>query len=313
VPEGGLRFDVKVDSNGYLWWYVDGLSDDGQRSVSVIAFVGSVFSPYYAWARRRGSAEPANFCALNVALYERGRHRWSMTERPAHRMARDRSSITIGRSSVRWTGERLEILVDEVCAPLPSRLRGVIRLTPARLFDRPLPLHPDGTQYWTPFAPLSRIEVDFSHPRVHWAGTGYFDSNQGSAPLEDVFANWNWSRAATAAEAMVLYDAQPRGHSPQALALRFTPAGGMEDLEALPLVELPGTSWGIARRTRADARTQPEVVKALENAPFYSRTLLQTSLRGRRLPAIHESLDLDRFRARWVQCLLPFRMPRVPF
>jgi carotenoid 1,2-hydratase len=28
-------------------------------------------------------------------------------------------------------------------------------------------------------------------------------------------------------------------------------------------------------------------------------------------PAIHESLDLNRFRARWVQCLLPFRMPRA--
>ena len=28
--------------------------------------------------------------------------------------------------------------------------------------------------------------------------------------------------------------------------------------------------------------------------------------------AVHESLDLDRFSRRWVQCLLPFRMPRFP-
>jgi len=27
---------------------------------------------------------------------------------------------------------------------------------------------------------------------------------------------------------------------------------------------------------------------------------------------MHESLDLDRFRSRWVQSLLPFRMPRRP-
>jgi hypothetical protein len=27
---------------------------------------------------------------------------------------------------------------------------------------------------------------------------------------------------------------------------------------------------------------------------------------------VHESLDLDRFRRPWVQCLLPFRMPRWP-
>jgi carotenoid 1,2-hydratase len=48
----------------------------------------------------------------------------------------------------------------------------------------------------------------------------------------------------------------------------------------------------------------------LEDAPFYSRSLLATHLAGSPGPAIHESLDLDRFRSRWVQCLLPFRMPR---
>jgi carotenoid 1,2-hydratase len=52
------------------------------------------------------------------------------------------------------------------------------------------------------------------------------------------------------------------------------------------------------------------IVRTLEDAPFYSRSLLDTRLLGSSAPAIHESLDLDRFRARWVQCLLPFRMPR---
>jgi carotenoid 1,2-hydratase len=55
------------------------------------------------------------------------------------------------------------------------------------------------------------------------------------------------------------------------------------------------------------------IVKTLENAPFYSRTLLDACLLGERRPAIHESLDLNRFRSRWVQCLLPFRMPRIAF
>ncbi len=35
------------------WWYVDALSDDGRHGLTLIAFIGSVFSPYYAWARRR--------------------------------------------------------------------------------------------------------------------------------------------------------------------------------------------------------------------------------------------------------------------
>ncbi|NBO88372.1 MAG: carotenoid 1,2-hydratase, partial [Betaproteobacteria bacterium] len=34
-----------VPSGGYLWWYVDAMSDDGQFGLTLIAFVGSVFSP----------------------------------------------------------------------------------------------------------------------------------------------------------------------------------------------------------------------------------------------------------------------------
>jgi len=34
-------------------------------------------------------------------------------------------------------------------------------------------------------------------------------------------------------------------------------------------------------------------------------------LLGESVTAMHESLSLDRFRARWVQMLLPFRMPRA--
>ncbi|MEP6836808.1 MAG: carotenoid 1,2-hydratase, partial [Bradyrhizobium sp.] len=61
-----------VSPNGYAWWYVDALSDDGQYGITVIAFIGSVFSPYYAFARRKGPADPLNHCAINVAIYRKG-------------------------------------------------------------------------------------------------------------------------------------------------------------------------------------------------------------------------------------------------
>ena len=53
-----LRFDAPVPHGGYAWWYVDALSDDGRHGITIIAFIGSVFSPYYAWAppaRRRAT------------------------------------------------------------------------------------------------------------------------------------------------------------------------------------------------------------------------------------------------------------------
>jgi carotenoid 1,2-hydratase len=38
--------------------------------------------------------------------------------------------------------------------------------------------------------------------------------------------------------------------------------------------------------------------------------VLSQRLLGEDVIAVHESLSLDRFRSRWVQALLPFRMPR---
>ncbi|MEO0034874.1 MAG: hydroxyneurosporene dehydrogenase CrtC, partial [Pseudomonadota bacterium] len=49
---GGPRFDLPVPASGYAWWYIDAISDDGRHALTLIFFLGSVFSPYYAWARR---------------------------------------------------------------------------------------------------------------------------------------------------------------------------------------------------------------------------------------------------------------------
>ena len=102
--DGGPRFDQVVPPSGYLWWYVDAISDDGEYGLSIIAFVGSVFSPYYALARSRtgGLADPENHCALNVALYGKGGKRWTMTERGRTHTTRNAQHFQIGPSSLHW-------------------------------------------------------------------------------------------------------------------------------------------------------------------------------------------------------------------
>jgi len=132
----GLRFDRDVPPGGYAWWYVDALSDDGAFGLTLIAFLGSVFSPYYAWARRRGAANPLEHCALNVALYGPRGGRWAMTERGMSQTSRSASRLSIGPSAMRWSGDSLIVRVEERCAPLPRRLKGEIRLHPASLTDR---------------------------------------------------------------------------------------------------------------------------------------------------------------------------------
>ena len=64
----GFGFDRAVPAGGYAWWYVDAVSDDGEHALTLIAFIGSVFSPYYARALRRGPAAAENHVSMNVAF-----------------------------------------------------------------------------------------------------------------------------------------------------------------------------------------------------------------------------------------------------
>jgi carotenoid 1,2-hydratase len=48
----------------------------------------------------------------------------------------------------------------------------------------------------------------------------------------------------------------------------------------------------------------------LEDTPFYARSLIETTLGGTKVAAVHESLSLDRVANPCVRLMLPFRMPR---
>ena len=55
----------------------------------------------------------------------------------------------------------------------------------------------------------------------------------------------------------------------------------------------------------------PHVLKTLEDAPFYARSVISARLLDEPVTLMHESLSLDRFRKPIVQAMLPFRMPRT--
>ena len=266
-----------------------------------------MFSPFYAWGRRRGVGDPQQYCALNVALYGRPK-RWAMTERGRSALYRDRTQLRIGPSLVRWDGDCLVIDIEEVTAPLPSRLRGQVRVHPGALTGRVFTLDGAGRHRWSPIAPVSRVEVAMTSPGLSWSGPGYLDSNWGERPLEADFVHWDWCRAPMPDGAAILYNATRREGGEQSLALRVGKNGEVSDFTPPPRVELPATFWRVPRNTRADAAVT--VRQTLEDAPFYSRSVIDTHLLGQRVTAMHESLSMDRFTAPWVQAMLPFRIPR---
>lgn len=272
--------------------------------------LGNVFSPYYAAARRRGTADPQQHCALNVSLYGITGKRWAMTERGRSALQRSATVLQIGPSALHWDGESLLIEIDELGVPVPRRIRGRIRLTPQRVFASHWDLDAGGLHRWRPLAPQARLDVDLVQPQLNWQGHGYLDANDGDEPLESRFRKWNWSRGSDADSTVVFYDVSGRDGAHRGLALRFGDGPTPLTIVAPSQVALKPTLWGIERQTRSDPPAAARLVKTLEDGPFYSRSLVATELKGRPMTAMHESLSLDRFAARWVQMLLPFRMPR---
>jgi carotenoid 1,2-hydratase len=274
-----------------------------------------VFSPYYAWSRRFGSdtvgADPLRHCAINVALYGHRSRRWALTERGRDAVSRDVNRLSIGPSSLLWDGTTLTARIDEVTAPLPSRIRGVVRLHPSAVEHRVATLDNAGRHRWQPIAPCARIEVDLDRPALQWSGPAYCDTNAGDAPLEADFIRWDWCRSHSASGTTVLYDITGRDGARLALAMRYDAVGGVTDFDPPPQQMLPRTGWRVARGVRGDTAQAARVVATLQDTPFYARSLVATQLLGTPMVGMHESLDLERFRSPWVQAMLPFRMPRA--
>jgi carotenoid 1,2-hydratase len=296
-----------VPPGGYAWWYIDGVSDDGTRAVSVIGFIGSVFSPWYAWS---GRGDPSNHCCINVATYGRG-GRFAMTDRGHSALRQTSDMLTIGPSSLHWTGTQLVINVDEISSlPAISRMRGQITLTPPALTQVELPLTADGAHVWRPFAPIARISVDLEAKGWQFDGHGYFDSNFGTRALEEDFSSWTWARYPTQSGATCFYDAVRRDGTRLDAAIGFTPEGQAAHVSAPGSARFNRTLWALARTTRADPGCRPKQVKSMLDAPFYSRSVVETMLDGERVQGVHEALDLDRFASPVVKSMLACRVPR---
>jgi carotenoid 1,2-hydratase len=303
-------FDTAVPPNGYRWWYVDALSSDGDYGLTIIGFIGSVFSPYY---KKSGRAVPLDHSCLNIALYGKNGARWVMTERGEADTRQSRDTLQIGPSSMRWENDSLIIEIEErdirLGIPWRRRVKGQIILTPEVVNDRAFQLDSEGKHNWQTIAPRARIEVRMEKPDIAWSGSAYLDGNHGSEPIEDGFRDWHWARAHAGQEVAVVYEGNRRDGSHFASLLRFDRNGVPREQE-LPLVApLPPTWWAIKRQTRADSGFA-RVVKTWEDSPFYARSALAMQILGKEVTAVQESISLDRLIHPIVQFMLPYKMPR---
>jgi carotenoid 1,2-hydratase len=214
---------------------------------------------------------------------------------------------------MRWTGHDLVIDINEVSSlPLISRMRGQIRVKPSAITKVEMPLTPDGAHVWRPFAPSARIAVDLEATGWQFDGHGYFDGNFGTRPLERDFKTWTWARYPTGSGATCFYDANRRDGSTLDAAINFDPDGTARAVSGPPSSPIRRTLWALRRDTRADVGTVPKQVKAMLDAPFYSRSVVETQIDGERVQGVHEALDLNRYASPLLKPMLAVRVPRRP-
>lgn len=304
------NFNIDVPPNGYAWWYVDGVDPVSGRAISIIAFIGSVFSPWYKWSGRK---EPQNNVCINVATYG-PKGRFTMTDRGRAALQQTQHSLTIGPSSLTWddAAQQLIIRVNEISSlPLISRLSGTITLTPKAITNVELPLTNEGTHVWRPFAPTADIDVDLNMPGWTWSGHGYFDANFGTRALEQDFNYWTWGRFPVSGGSKCFYDLELRNGSKHQHALSFDTLGQAETIQSPPrATKFARSLWAVARSTRCDALAKPKQVKNLLDAPFYNRSVVKTTLAGEESIGVFEALDLHRFRNPAILAMLAVRVPR---
>ena len=231
-----------------------------------------------------------------------------MTERGARSLQRDKDTLTIGPSSVRFDGASLIFNIDEKTSRWSSPIRGEVRATPRALLDRHYRLDSAGRHRWWPLAPMARIEVDLHSPAMRWSGDAYCDSNEGDEPLERGIESWHWMRGTIDRDAVVIYDVRDRRASESVFALRFARDGSVDAIRPPALCRLNSSKWLLPRATRSD--THASIVETLDDTPFYVRSIVNTQLCGRELICVHESLSLNRFASPIVQAMLPFRLRR---
>ncbi|MEM6481683.1 MAG: carotenoid 1,2-hydratase [Pseudomonadota bacterium] len=284
------------------------MRDDGRRAISIIAFIGSVFSPWYAWSGRR---EPENHVCINVATYGPG-GRFAMTDRGRTALRQTRDNFTVGPSSLRWQNGQLIIDVDERGAlPALGRVKGQITVTPKTpISDVELPLTEDGAHIWRPFAPTCDIDVDLHESDWQWRGHGYFDANFGTRALEQDFTHWSWGRFPREDGSTCFYDLRRIDGSRLKTGVDLDAEGFARLVTPPPDAPLRRTGWGIARTTPCDPGYTPRQTQPMLDAPFYCRSVVRTRIEGHETTGVHEVLDLTRFRSPLIKPMLAVRVPR---
>jgi carotenoid 1,2-hydratase len=287
------------EAGAYRWYYADATA--GEYSAVVIFMVGSLFSPRYSVAARRGGL-PLEHCAVNFALYRQGaRLCWVLSEYPRVELEAA-SRLRIGGSTLSYEDGAVRMQVEERTAPWGRPVRARLVLEPMTALGDEVQLAPGLPHWWRPMAPRARARLEVATEGVAVEGWGYHDTNHGAEQLGARLSGWHWSRTHGARETVVDY-VLPDGVAP--VKVTAGPEGVLCERgprgEAAPTVL---TGWGlrVPRHLRA-GNTVVGAPRLLESSPFYARV----EAREGGMDTLGEVADFRRFHSPLIRWMAHFR------
>ncbi|MCY1017016.1 carotenoid 1,2-hydratase [Pyxidicoccus sp. MSG2] len=287
-------------AGAYRWFYADVTA--GPFSAVCIFMLGSLFSPRYSVAARRGG-RPQEHSAVNFALYHEGvRRLWVLSEYPRAELVSP-GQLRIGRSTLTYSGAgTVRMDVEDWTAPWGRPVRASLTLEPMTPVGEVVRLMPELPHYWQALAPRARARLEVSSLGVEADGLGYHDTNHGDELLGARLSGWHWARTHREDTTVVDYHL-PDGVPP----LSMVAGEGGVRCERGPAQEARPTSmtgWGLRVPSRLHAGN--EVVgeaRLLESSPFYARL----EARKGRFDSLGEVADFRRFHSPFIRWMAHFR------
>ncbi|WP_163990079.1 carotenoid 1,2-hydratase [Pyxidicoccus caerfyrddinensis] len=287
-------------AGAYRWFYADVTA--GPFSAVCIFMLGSLFSPRYSVAARRGGL-PQEHSAVNFALYHEGvRRLWVLSEYPRAEVVSP-GQLRIGRSTLTYSGAgTVRMDVDDWTAPWGRPVRASLTLEPMTPVGEVVRLMPELPHYWQALAPRARARLEVPSLGVEADGLGYHDTNHGDELLGTRLSGWHWARTHREDATVVDYHL-PDGVPP----LRVVAEERGVRCERAPAQEARPTSmtgWGLRVPSRLHAGN--EVVgeaRLLESSPFYARL----EARKGRFDSLGEVADFRRFHSPFIRWMAHFR------
>ena len=308
-----MRTFVPSEKQGFVWWYVDLVGDDGTGIVLIWGLRNPFLPISYA-----GDLGPS----VSIVIYERGQKVFNLHQ--VHDVSEYKHNgyrWSVGQSTFEWTRRfGRGLLTVKLDCPIPGtddRLTGDLTVW-GNDKKRPSSQHESASLGWCHFVVDGSGEgsLRWGDHLVAVTGRAYFDTNGSQSDITDIgIQSWCWGRLTSPSRSYIWFDTN--GTHPETLLLSTASQSEIASFPGHVDLNASGrTRFGTDRATSVDVTIGEETLhlvlgRPVETGPFYQRYLVECSQQGERFEGVVERVFVDRMDLPIWNRLVPMAIHRV--